>query len=300
MGAVRNLRAGRQIQVVTDALKDANIPVILMKGPALARTVYPDPALRQSNDIDLLVQPQNLPAAEAVLEKLGYGCSVKSFHISQDEHYHEVFSPPDNGLLIELHWAICDAIVLFPGFWLDDAFSRRIPIRSEDLSCDTFSYSDHLLHLSFHHIFQHESIRLDWVNDFSRLMGEFKTQDDWKDLSQQSVEHHIRIPMELALTSAILWTGCRLPAGVEDFSTWPVPRDRELRLLKYFATQQRSLFSWLYLMMQGQPGIYGKLRFGWHFIFAPLPLLTVYRKSTSPADIPLAHLRRWFSFFKKY
>ena len=55
--AARSMRAGRQIQAVVDALEAAGIPSVLLKGPALARTVYPDPALRQSTDIDLLVRP---------------------------------------------------------------------------------------------------------------------------------------------------------------------------------------------------------------------------------------------------
>ncbi|MCX6688455.1 MAG: nucleotidyltransferase family protein, partial [Methanoregula sp.] len=130
----RNLLAGRQIQAVTDALKGAGIPVILLKGHALARTVYPDPALRQSSDIDLLVQPHNIPASEEVLEKLGYVCPAKIFHISQYEHHHETFSPPGKGLPIELHWVTDNAFDLFPDGWLDDAFSRRISIRSGDLS----------------------------------------------------------------------------------------------------------------------------------------------------------------------
>jgi hypothetical protein len=300
LGAARNLRAGRQIQLVTDALKDANIPVILLKGPALARTVYPDPALRQSNDIDLLVQPQNLPAAEEILEKLGYVCPAKLFHISQHAYNNETFSAPGRGLAIELHWVVDYMYDLFPKTWLNDAFLRRIHIRSNDLSCDTFSHSDHLLFLAFHNVFQHGSMRLDWVYDISLMMGELRTENTWKELGQQSVEHHVRIPMELSLTAARLWTGCGLPTGADDFSLWPAPTDRELRLLKYSANQNTHLFSWVYLVMQGQPGISEKLRFGWRFIFPSLPVLAAYRRSPSPADIPLAHLRRWFSFFKKY
>jgi hypothetical protein len=298
LAAARNLLAGRQIQSVTGALKDAGIPVILLKGHALARTVYPDPALRQSSDIDLLVQPHNIPASEEILEKLGYVCPVKTFHISQNEHHHEIFSPQGKGLHIELHWVTDNAFDLFPGGWLDDAFLRRIPIRSGDLSCDTFSHSDHLLYLAFHNVFQHWSMRLDWVYDISRMMREFTTQDDWKELGQQSVEHHTRIPMELSLTAASLWTGCGLPAGVENFSTWPVPYERELRLLKYSAAHHTSLYSCVYLIMQGQPGIREKLRYGWRFTLPPPALLYQYRRSPSPADIPLAYLRRWFSIVK--
>ncbi len=65
--AARAMRAGRQIRTVVDALEAAGIESVLLTGPALARTVYPDLALRQSVDIDLLVRPADVIAAEAVL-----------------------------------------------------------------------------------------------------------------------------------------------------------------------------------------------------------------------------------------
>ena len=67
--AARAMRSGRQIQVVVDALEAAGIPSVLLKGPALARTVYPDPALRQSVDIDLLVRPGDVLAAEGAFQE---------------------------------------------------------------------------------------------------------------------------------------------------------------------------------------------------------------------------------------
>ena len=161
-GAARNMLAGRQIQTVTDALNKAGIFSILLKGHALARTVYPDPALRQSTDIDLLVQPRNIPHAEKILENLGYVCPAKTFSISQSGYHHETFSLPGKGLHIEIHWVPDNAFDLFPDGWLDAAFARRIPIRSDDLSCDTFCHADHLLYLAFHNVFQHWSLRLDW------------------------------------------------------------------------------------------------------------------------------------------
>jgi len=36
------------------------IDLIVLKGPALARTYYPDPVTRSSDDIDLLVKPDDL------------------------------------------------------------------------------------------------------------------------------------------------------------------------------------------------------------------------------------------------
>jgi hypothetical protein len=48
------------------------IPVIALKGLALAETIYPNPALRPMEDLDLLVRPADLPAAVRLLEQAGY------------------------------------------------------------------------------------------------------------------------------------------------------------------------------------------------------------------------------------
>ena len=296
--AARNLCNGRQIQKVTDALRDAGIPVILLKGHALARILYPDPALRQSSDIDLLVQPHNIRASEEILEKMGYFCHVKTFYLSQYVYHHEVFYPPGKGLPIELHWKIDNSFKLFPEEWLESAFSRRIPIRSGDLLCDTFSHPDHLLYLAFHNVYQHWSMRLDWVYDTSLLTMQLKKPDEWKELIKRSVEYHIRISLELSLTVASLWTGCELNEKVGKFSTWPVPHERELQLVKYAAMRHTFVYSFLYLIMKDKLGIREKFRQVWQFILPPSSLLTTFRRSPSPIDIPLAHFRRWFLILK--
>ncbi|HIH03477.1 MAG TPA: nucleotidyltransferase family protein, partial [Methanoregulaceae archaeon] len=48
-------------------------------------------------DIDLLVRPGDVLAAEAVLEDLGYHRSEKGFVVSQHQYNHDVFEPPGRG-----------------------------------------------------------------------------------------------------------------------------------------------------------------------------------------------------------
>ncbi|MER3458636.1 MAG: hypothetical protein C4309_08450, partial [Chloroflexota bacterium] len=55
------------------ALEAASIPAIVLKGPALALTIYPDPALRVIGDLDLLVRREQVEQAMAALHSLGYG-----------------------------------------------------------------------------------------------------------------------------------------------------------------------------------------------------------------------------------
>ena len=49
---------------------EASVPVIVLKGAALATLVYPSPALRPMRDIDLLVHRRDLDRVEAVLHSL--------------------------------------------------------------------------------------------------------------------------------------------------------------------------------------------------------------------------------------
>lgn len=56
----------------TDKLNTVGIAAWLLKGLAAAHLDYPDPALRTSNDADLLVARGDLPLAVAVLEGHGY------------------------------------------------------------------------------------------------------------------------------------------------------------------------------------------------------------------------------------
>ena len=57
---------------VIAALRARQIASILLKGPSIAAWLYTDGTLRSYNDCDLLVAPERLPAAQEVLEELGF------------------------------------------------------------------------------------------------------------------------------------------------------------------------------------------------------------------------------------
>ena len=68
---MRKMRMDLAIAEVVEALREAGIPCILLKGPSTARWLYDPGELRTYIDIDLLVPfPRN--AAGAVLEQLGF------------------------------------------------------------------------------------------------------------------------------------------------------------------------------------------------------------------------------------
>jgi hypothetical protein len=61
-----------ELEVVLAALTEAGLLTILLKGAALAYTLYPDPALRPMSDLDLLIHPQDLKQAVQVIQSMGY------------------------------------------------------------------------------------------------------------------------------------------------------------------------------------------------------------------------------------
>jgi hypothetical protein len=290
--AALSVRAGREIQAVVDALGAAGIPSVLLKGPALARTVYPDPALRQSNDIDLLVRPADRIGAEEVLERLGYQGRRR---VPQGElyAYHRRFSAPGNGHTVELHWSLDCEYHLVPDGWADRAIGRRTRLGSDDIACDTLDWSDRLLHLAFHTAFQHKMVRLDRILDFSRLIADQPDPHPWRQVVQQSVGYRLRISLELAITAAVLWTGEELQDGAGDSSGWPAPDPREPWLWDHSPARDSSALTYAHLILRGQQGPTEKLRWGCRFVLPPTPMMSEYRRSDSPIDIPIAHLRRW-------
>ncbi len=296
--AARSMRAGRQIQVVVDAFEAAGIPSVLLKGPALAWTVYPDPALRQSSDIDILVRPANVLVAENILESLGYACEQKFFHISEEAAHHETFQAPDRELPIELHWSLDNVWNLFPNGYLDEVLARRILFRSKDLSYPTLDNADHLLFLIFHDVFQHNFVRLDWAFDLSLMISKMSPTEEQMALIHLAVEHCIRVPLELAVTVSDLWFASYIPEKLRDFTAWPSPTGSELRLRRHAVQRQTSVLSTLYLIIQGQHGAIDKIRAGIRFIIPPQRMMKEFRRSTSPFDGTLAHLRRWMRIFQ--
>ena len=72
----RNLSANdfrlAELRHIGQAMGKADIPLLVLKGGALAQTVYADPALRFMGDLDLMVPAAQAAEALAILDRLGY------------------------------------------------------------------------------------------------------------------------------------------------------------------------------------------------------------------------------------
>jgi hypothetical protein len=133
--AARSMFMTSTLRRVVDALLEADIPALLLKGAALVETVYPDPAQREMLDLDILVPASGLDAASAALTPLGYrpqpgndhdpGTSM-AMRLPLDQHHGPALIGNEQLLAVELHRHI-----LIPGegrqFEIDELWQRARP-----------------------------------------------------------------------------------------------------------------------------------------------------------------------------
>ena len=103
--AQRNLQAAHQSALLLAAFAKAGVALIFMKGLTLSKLAYGDPFVKMSQDIDVLVREDSIPAAAAELERLGYTLTLPQ-HSSRLVRWHRqrkesVWRSPE-GLQLEL------------------------------------------------------------------------------------------------------------------------------------------------------------------------------------------------------
>ena len=123
-------------------LNEAEIPFIPLKGSVLRR-YYPEPWMRTSCDIDVLVHEEAVDqAAQTIVEKLGYTYEKKQ--------YHDISLMSDGGVHLELHHTIKENKANIDAL-LSECWDYAAP--SDDYECcftNEFFYFHQIAHASYH------------------------------------------------------------------------------------------------------------------------------------------------------
>lgn len=103
-------------------LTAADIPNVLIKGPATARLLYPgEPGRRPYTDVDMLVPVDRFVEAEAALREDGFQDLLTEVHDGEFPWHETAWrSPGPDGLAVDLHRGFAgvqDAAAFFDGIW---------------------------------------------------------------------------------------------------------------------------------------------------------------------------------------
>jgi hypothetical protein len=149
--SLKNLSFARETLRVTGILEAAGVPVIVLKGPALAVVAYGEIRLRQFSDVDILVRPEDLPKAAALLSLDGYRpvfFGMPGAERITARAYEDLFAKPGQLCSLDVHWHLTPQY--FPCVSEDAAWKRAMRLSLDAGSILTLSHQDLVLFLCVH------------------------------------------------------------------------------------------------------------------------------------------------------
>lgn len=167
------IKVEKLLDELTSAFATADIEYRLFKGIVLARQVYPQPFMRTFGDIDILIQPADLPRVEKLLSELRFvPCTdlynIYPIEIAQKYHFarhYQHLLPPE--IPVDIHLSLSSD--LFPyQFPIEDFWAHSQPIVINGKTHLTFELPYQILFALFH-AFKHYYFKLIWFCDIYLL-----------------------------------------------------------------------------------------------------------------------------------
>jgi hypothetical protein len=192
------------------------IPVIPLKGPVLAETLYRHPALRPCSDLDLLIRRESIGRVDDLLRRLGYRRLADAHSYEFDVAYdHATLYEAPSGIHVDLHWALLSE----PRYSWDErealtVWERAIPIRVAGEDALGLCPEDLLLYLAVHLAVHHSLAGLLWYYDLFLLIERSTSTLDWPALSARASCWRVRTAVYFTLREVERLFGARAPAAL--------------------------------------------------------------------------------------
>ncbi|HEY3322362.1 MAG TPA: nucleotidyltransferase family protein [Planctomycetota bacterium] len=208
--AEQELAAKIKLQAAVElsaALREQKIPAVFAKGTALTLSVYRRLGLRPFNDLDLLLSPKNLQAADELLRNLGFALRPESLgNPTEADYVREKL--PGFRVCVDLHW----------GFTGHDGFQAPVRMAEDEIIQRAMLESgvlvptleDSLL-FSAANLARKCAEPLMLVVDFARMSA---LGPQWDAVISRATRWRLRTPTWLGLLLAERLCAAQVPAGV--------------------------------------------------------------------------------------
>ena len=270
----RNMLVYNELSTVLNAFEHAGIDVIVLKGAALAETVYRDIGLRPFADVDLLVRVKDLQRAKKKLAELGY---ILDEDVSP-ERYNEEFGCDlyytGKVNVLEIHWDIMRKTKSdrYARIEIERIWERAVPAKIAGVDTCVMAPEDMLLHFCVH-LPKHRYNRLIWLCDVLEVIEH--TDINWEYVIESAKKYRIRAYMYYGLHFSDVLLGCEVPEVV--LNALKPPRIEIMVLstvLKDVLSSERKIMPILNLMkLLLIDRVQDRLRYLWDYLFPPVDSL---------------------------
>lgn len=270
----RNMLLYDGLSKVLKTFKHAGIDVIVLKGAALAETVYRDIGLRPFSDVDILVRESDLQRAKKKLSELGY---IMDEDVSP-ERYNEEFGCDlyyaGKVNIMEIHWGIVrkTGSDKYTRIEMERIWERAIPAKIVGVDTLVLSPEDMLLHFCVH-LPRHRYNRLIWLCDTLEVIEH--SDIDWEYVIENAEKYRTKAYMYYGLHFTDELLGCDIPEEVLEELKPPWFETMVLSVvLKDVLSSKRKImpiFNLMKILLIDR--FQDRLRYLWAYIFPPVESL---------------------------
>ena len=171
--ALRSAQLLGELGQILTTLAEKGVETIVLKGPALAASIYPDPSLRPYRDLDIVCREEDWAVTHQTLLSLGYHSFVRELPVptprvwERKAYAHNVYIREDGNVQVEIH---------FDPWWHDLRprsgsliWQHAIPMVLGGAPTRTLAPEDQLLQLCLH-LHRHAYSRAIWFSDLIQLI----------------------------------------------------------------------------------------------------------------------------------
>jgi hypothetical protein len=202
--AGRSMLCVSEARKVQQALAEAGIPCLWLKGVALGQWLYPSMHLRDIADIDLLLPDHaTLLRAAEVVGALGY--ALPNPHIAGDLVVHELLAYSERtGLELDLHWDLSNNALFARRLCWEELAVAAIALPVLGPQARGLSPDHALLHACFHLAagrLTWRRERLRWLHDIHLLASRFNAAG-WQPVIAAATSARLADPVAYALRAS--------------------------------------------------------------------------------------------------
>jgi hypothetical protein len=245
MAMAWDLLEQRELSSMLRAVSAAGVRALLIKGTALAYSVYGAPWHRPRMDTDVLVSPEEVAAAGRALSEAGYQRSnaMTSGEFVSHQASFERVDPTGVSHVIDLHWKIVNPQMLADSLPFDELWRDALPIAALDPAARMPSYPASLVLGCIHRLAHHQGHdRLIWLEDI-RLLGAQLDTAGWAALARLACERRVAGLCLDGLQQARDQLGATLPPSVEGALAAAAPSEPSHLYLQGQLTRRQVLAS---------------------------------------------------------
>jgi hypothetical protein len=297
--AVRDRLLRGELVAILDCLAAQGVDVLLLKGAALAQTVYGGTGLRPMEDLDLLVHQEGVRPALRILAEQGYRRVGLEVRPGADLAYeNEVMlrkaGPVD--FSVEVHWSLFDLPYyqqVLPMAWFWQTAST---VQIGNTPVQVLGPEAQILHLCGHMVLHHggERARLLWLHDVAEVLSHYRDQVDWEELLNRAQKCGLVLPVQHVVGQVAHEWGVPMPAEALSRLNALCPSAAEVRVTAWRTVSRRPVAQRFWTDLASMDGWRQRLHYAWIQLFPAVTYMQSRYRIRHRLLVPLYYPYRWW------